>query len=186
VEKVVEEEGAWAAEEEELDWFDEVVGATSDEGRMDAIVEDLGDTSGEAFVIAETIKSNGIAAELYDSGCTNHISPYHDRFEIFERTSPQSFKAANKQIFSMSGKGDLVIDIPNDDSFTKLRLMDVQYTPNVTYTLVSIGKLDDASFTATFGNGKCVLRGPDGEKVGEVKRTAGKAYKVEELHEHLH
>jgi hypothetical protein len=122
-EKVVEEEGAWAAEEEEV-WFDEVVGAMGDEGRMGAIVEDLEDTSGEALVVAETVKSNGTTAELYDSGCTNHISPYRNRFENFERTSSRSFKAANKQTFSFSmiSKGDLVINIPNSDSFTKLRL----------------------------------------------------------------
>ena len=178
-EKVVEEEGAWAAEEEEDDWFDEVVGAIGDEGRTDAIVEDFGDTSSEAFVVAETVESNGTTAELYDSGCTNHISPYRDRFENFERTSPRPFKAANKQTFSTIGKGDLVIDIPNGDTVTKLRLTDVQYSPNVAYTLVSIGKLDDKGFLATFGNGKCVLKGSDGKKVGEVVRTTGRAYKVE-------
>jgi hypothetical protein len=174
-----EEEGAWAAEEEELDWFDEVVEAMECEGRKDAMIEDFGDTSGEAFVVAEAVESSGIIAELYDSGCTNHISPYRDRFENFERTSPRSFKAANKEMFSTIGKGDLVIDIPNNDSFTKLRLTDVQYSPNVAYTLVSIGRLDEEGFTATFGHGKCVLHGPDEEKVGEVKRTARKAYKVE-------
>jgi len=71
-EKVVEEEGVWAAEEEEVDWFDEVVEATSDEGRKDAMVEDLGDTSDEAFIVAETVESNG-TAELYDSQ-TNSLS----------------------------------------------------------------------------------------------------------------
>jgi hypothetical protein len=142
------------------------------------MVEDLGDTSDEAFVVAETVESNG-TAELYDSGCTNHISPYRGKFENFERTSPRSFKAANKQSFSTIGKGDLVINVPNGDSFTKLRLTDVQYSPNVAYTLVSIGRLDEEGFTALFGHGKCVLRGPDGEKIGEVQRTGRKAYKVE-------
>ena len=57
--------------------------------------------------------------------------------------------------------------------------MDVQYFPNVAYTLVSIGKLNNEGFTITFGNGRCILKGPDGGKVGEVMRTTGKAYKVE-------
>jgi len=175
--KVVEEEGAWVAEEE-VDWFDKVAEAMSDEGRKDAMVEDLGDTSDEAFFVAKTVKSNG-TAELYNSGCTNHISLYHDEFKNFKQTSPRSFKAANKQSFSTISKGDLVINVPNDDTFTKLRLTDVQYSPNVAYTLVSIGRLDEEGFTALFGHGKCVLRGPDGEKIGEVQRTGKKAYKVE-------
>ena len=124
-EKVEEEEGAWTAEEE-LDWFSEVVEAIGDEGRKGDMVKDLGDTSRKAFVVAETVKSNG-TAELYDSGCTNHISLYHERFKNFEQTFSQSFKAANKQSFNTIGKGDLVIDIPNGNSSTKLRLIDVQY-----------------------------------------------------------
>jgi hypothetical protein len=167
-----------AVEEEELDWFDEVVKVMGDEGRKDAMVEDLGDTSDEAFVVAETVESNK-TAELYDSGCTNHISPYRSKFKNFERTSPQSFKAANKQSFSTIGKGDLIINVLNGDSSTKLRLTDVQYSPNVAYTLVSIGRLDEEGFTALFGHSRCVLRGPDGEKIGEVQRTGRKAYKVD-------
>jgi hypothetical protein len=177
-EKVVEEEGAWAAEEEETDWFSEVVEVMDDEGSKDVMVEDLGDTSHEAFVVAETVEANG-TAELYDSGCTHHISPYRKEFEIFEQTSPRSFKAVNKQTFSTIGKGDLVINIPDGNAFTKLRLTDVQYSPNVAYILVSIGRLDEEGFTAKFGHGKCVLRGPDGEKIGEVQRMGRKAYKVE-------
>ena len=57
--------------------------------------------------------------------------------------------------------------------------MDVQYSPNVAYMLVSIGRLDDEGYTAKFGKGKCVLEGPDGEKIGEVLRVMQKAYKVE-------
>jgi hypothetical protein len=134
-EKVVEKEGAWAVKEEEMDWFDEVVEAMECEGRRDAMIVDFGDTSGEAFVVTEAVESRG-TAELYDAECTNHIFPYHDRFKNFERTSPQSFKAANKETFSTIGKGYLVINIPNGDSITKLRLTDVQYSPNVAYTLV--------------------------------------------------
>ena len=50
-------------------------------------VEDLLDASGEAFVVAESIQAAGVA-ELYDSGCTNHISPYRNQFENFQGTMP--------------------------------------------------------------------------------------------------
>ena len=87
VEKVAEEEGAWAVEEVEGDWFDQVVKEIGNKGKKDTMIEDLGNTSGEAFVVTETAESNGIA-ELYDSGCTNHISPYCKWFENFEHTAP--------------------------------------------------------------------------------------------------
>jgi len=93
-EQVKEEDGAWAAVEEELDWFKEVAEAEDHEGKRDAVVEDLGDTSDsdedEAFVIAETVESSG-TAELYDSGCTNHISP-----------TEASSKTSNKRLLNLS------------------------------------------------------------------------------------
>jgi hypothetical protein len=73
----------------------------------------------EAFVIAKAVESSR-TAELYDSGHTNHISPYRDRLENFEQISLQSFKAANKEKFSTIGKGELVINKPNSDSIMKL------------------------------------------------------------------
>jgi hypothetical protein len=62
---------------------------------------------------------------------------------------------------------------------SQLRLSDVLYSPNVGYTLVSIGQLDDAGFTAQFGRGKCLLTGPDGEKIGEITQTPQRVYRVE-------
>lgn len=118
-EKVVEEEGVWAVEEDGRDWFEEVVEAIGVEGKEGAMIEDLGDMSGEAFVVAETVKSSGVA-ELYDSRYTNHIFSYCDWFENFEHMSLQSFKATNKQTFSTIGKEELVIDIPNGLHPTKM------------------------------------------------------------------
>ena len=155
-------------EEEEL--------AGGDRGGV--IVEDLCDVSGEAFVVAEAVQPTGVA-ELYDSGCTNHISPYRNQFENFQSITPRHFRAANKQTFSTTGRGELVIDVPHGDGATQLRLLDVLYSAEVGYTLVSIGRLDEAGFTVVFGGGQCMLRGEDGVEIGVVPRTSTRVYKVE-------
>lgn len=95
----------------------DVVENGSQEETIVVDVEELGDTSGEAFVVAESVQTSG-RAELYDSRCTNHISPYKSCFENFQTIEPQHFCAANKQKFSMVGKGELVVDIPNDNGAT--------------------------------------------------------------------
>jgi hypothetical protein len=141
------------------------------------IIEEFNDTSGEAFVTESTDTLR--VAELYDSGCTNHISPYRAKFENFVTITPRKFRAANKQTFSTIGKGDLVIDIPDGDDYSQLRLTGVLFSPNVDYTLVSIGRLDKEGYTALFGQGRCLLKGPDEERIGEILRTSGKVYKVE-------
>ena len=57
--------------------------------------------------------------------------------------------------------------------------MDVLYSAEVGYTLVSIGRLDEATFTVVFGGGQCMLRGEDGVEIGVVPRMPTRVYKVE-------
>ena len=98
--------------------------------------------------------------EIFDSGTCCHISPYRDAFSNISDIPPRSLRAANKQSFSAVGKGDMVIDVPNGSSISQLKLTEVLYSPEAGYTLVSIGYLDEAGFTTTFANGKCVIRDP--------------------------
>jgi hypothetical protein len=64
----------------------------------------------------------------------------------------------------------MVVDIPNGADISQLHLTEVLYSPEVGYTLVSVGRLDDNSFSTTFGGGKCVGRGPDGEELGSIPK----------------
>ena len=72
----------------------------------------------------------------------------------------------------------MVIDIPNGADISQLCLTEVLYAPEVGYTLVSVGRLDDSSFSATFGGGKCVVQGPDGEELGSIPKSSQGLYKV--------
>ncbi|KAE9400294.1 hypothetical protein BT96DRAFT_773729, partial [Gymnopus androsaceus JB14] len=51
--------------------------------------------------------------ELYNSGCSCHISPYHDNFSNFKSIPPKSFRATNKQKFDAVGMGSITVDVPN-------------------------------------------------------------------------
>jgi len=117
--------------------------------------------------------------EIFDSGTTRHISPYRDDFVTLSAIAPKTLRAANKENFSAVGVGELVIDVPNGVDISQLQLTEVLYSPEVGYTLVSIGRLDEKGFSATFGNGKCILRGPEGECVGQVPKNPKGLYRVE-------
>ncbi|KAJ3511824.1 hypothetical protein NLJ89_g3875 [Agrocybe chaxingu] len=115
----------------------------------------------EALIATEPARPGQYAfvrVELYDSGCTQHISPYREQFKTFEEIPPKTFHAANKQSFSAMGRGEMVIDVPDGVDASQLQLTEVLYSPEVGYTLVSIGRLDEKGFSATFGGGKCVIR----------------------------
>jgi hypothetical protein len=75
--------------------------------------------------------------------------------------------------------GGLTIDLPNGADGNKLALTEVLYSPEVSYTLVSVGRLDDLGFITTFGNGKCTICRPDGNIIGEVPKSSSGLYRVE-------
>jgi len=122
-------------------------------------------------------------AEIYDSSCSKHLTPYRNALEHFVEIPPKSFQAANKQNLSAVGMGEMTIDVPNGTDVSKLWLMEVLYTPEVGYTLVSVGKLDEKGFELTFSRGKYVICGPKGEHVGIVPKTRQGLYHV--AHEEL-
>ena len=112
-------------------------------------------------------------AEIYDSGCSKHLTPYRDALENFIKIPPKTFQAANKQTMSAVGMGEMMIDVPNGADISQLRLTEVLYSPEVGYTLVSDGRLDEKGFEITFSGGKCSIKGPDGKCVGAVPKTKG-------------
>ena len=62
-----------------------------------------------------------------------------------------------------------------------MKLTEVLYSPEVRYTLISIGHLDEAGFSATFGQGQCKIRSSDGEQVGTIPKSVKGLYRV--IHE---
>jgi hypothetical protein len=81
--------------------------------------------------------------------------------------------------FSATGRDEMVIDVPIGTNFSKLQLTEVLYSLEVGYTLISIRKLDEKGFSATFSGSKCMIRGPDGRCVGEVPKSGKGLYKVQ-------
>jgi hypothetical protein len=94
--------------------------------------------------------------------------------------TPRTFHAAKrKSCFSAVGKGELTIDVPNGAESFQLQLTEVLYSPEVGYTLVSIGRLDENGFTANFSGGKCTITGPNGVTVGMVLKNNRGLYRVD-------
>jgi hypothetical protein len=119
---------------------------------------------------------NSPHSELYDSGTTCHITLFRDKLNNFVKIPPRSFSTANKSSFSAVGQGDLVIDVPNGVDISKLHLTEVLYSPEIEYTLISIGHLNDAGVATTFSDGMCMLRGPNSEKISEVPKNGRGLY----------
>jgi len=116
--------------------------------------------------------------ELYDSGTTCHLSPYHEMFNNFTEIPLRTFNAANNKKFDAIGQGDMVVEVPNGIDASKLQLTKVLYSPEVGYTLVSIRHLDDLGYQAVFGGRKCTIHSSDGKEVGQIPKNGKGLYKV--------
>ena len=75
--------------------------------------------------------------------------------------------------------GEMTIDVPDGADFLQLHLKEVLYSPNVGYTLISIGNLDEEGLLAEFTGGKCMLTGPNGNHVGMIPKTSKGLHCVE-------
>ena len=128
--------------------------------------------------VSNVMEPSSTRVEVFDSSTTTHISPYRSDFTTFEPIPPKVLHAANKQGFCAIGKGEMVLDLPNGDTTSKLRLSEVLYSPEAGYTLVSIGRLNDAGFSATFASGRCVIRDDHGARVAEIPRNGKGLYKI--------
>ena len=112
-------------------------------------------------------------AELYNSGASQHFSPFHDQFVRFKTIPPRPISAAEKRTFQAVGQGDIYIEVPNGDKSTCILLKDVLYTPSMGVTLISISKLTAAGYSALFRNSVCCIFNHYKKLVGEVEVSNG-------------
>ena len=120
-----------------------------------------------------------ICTELYDSGATQHISPYKPNFLTYLPLAlPVFLNAANQQKFPAIGRGTLAILVPHGAEETRLTLHNALQAPAVSYTLVSIGALDAEGYHAHIGGGSLELTSPQGERIGRIPHMQGHLYKT--------
>jgi hypothetical protein len=67
----------------------------------------------------------------------------------------------------------IIVIVPNEDSSTKIKLTKVLYTPDVSYVLVSVGRIDDAGYYTTFGGGRCEIADAKRKVIGIILKKGG-------------
>jgi len=115
--------------------------------------------------------------ELYDSGASQHMSPYRHRFLNFKSISPHPIQAADKRTFDAIGRGDLPIEVPNGKTTTCILLTNVLYAPSMGATLVSISRLTRAGYAALFCGNMCRIFNQNKKQLGEVL-VSGNLYRM--------
>jgi hypothetical protein len=100
------------------------------------------------------------------TGASHHMSPCREDFITYHEIQPKVLSAANKEYFMAYGTGDIIISVPAEKKANPIRLTGVLYTPATAFTLISIGKIDDAGYYVTFGGGACEINNAKGDLIG--------------------
>lgn len=184
------DDSIWLSEaEESRDNLPELVMVKGDESDVDsteALYAEAADRDPDHEPVEHAAAMiNGERTDLYDSGATRHMSPYRDEFTAIREIAPRSVNCGNQQTFEATGIGELIINVPNHGKTTEIQLTGVLYSPQIGFTLVSIGKIDDAGYSATFGGGICTIHDSDDDIVGVIVKTQG-LYKVARICNEAH
>jgi hypothetical protein len=101
------------------------------------------------------------------------MSSYRDLFQDFVNIVPKPITTADKHTFEATGKGNIMITLPNGESNTRILLKDVLYAPKMGVTLVSISHLTAAGYAALFRANSCKIFSDMKKLLGEVPVSRG-------------
>jgi hypothetical protein len=131
------------------------------------------DASEKWEVASVTVETDGVTIELYDSGCSKHMSSYWHLFANFQAIEPKPIRAADRHVFNAIGKGDIRIMIPNDGLTTTIVLKDVLYCPHIGLTLISISKIAEAGYAVLFRGTQCRIFDRSRMLIGKIQVKNG-------------
>jgi transposase InsO family protein len=124
--------------------------------------------------LAGSAQTRCTEVDLYDSGATRHMSGFRHKFIDFVEIDPVPIRAADKRTFNATGKGRMLIHLPNgDNGISQIYLVDALYAPSMGVTLISISRITAAGSTVVFSGRFCRIYNTDKDRVGEIEQSGG-------------
>ena len=105
------------------------------------------------------IKDGMGATVILDTGASSHMTSHKELLKNFSSVpSPRKIRAVDKETFDALGVGQMVVTTKFNGKPVKITLKDTLYAPQITFTLISIGRCDDAGYHAEFVHNKCIIK----------------------------
>jgi hypothetical protein len=108
-----------------------------------------------------------------DSGVSDHYCPDHTRFQNYQSLDNCNITTVDGRTLKAVRIGDVCIDLPNGSKQTPALLKDTVYAPDMAFTLISIGCLDQANCSVTIKREMCTIWNSDGCIMGTIPRANG-------------
>jgi hypothetical protein len=114
-----------------------------------------------AFTNSETVflsKNNSGVTHVLNTGASAHMTPHKNLLRSYKTfDTPKCISAANKGVFNALGAGTMILPIKCNGKSQNITLKDMLYAPDITFTLISIGKCDDTGYKTMFVDQKCTI-----------------------------
>ena len=104
------------------------------------------------------------ATEILDTGVSSHMTPHLNLLQEYKNfLKARRLRAADKGTFKAYGTGTLVMPVKIKDKNVNVILRDTLYAPKIAFTLISIGKCNDAGYETMFAHQKCIIKDSSGK-----------------------
>jgi hypothetical protein len=125
------------------------------------------------FLTDEAICNAKERTEIYNSGASSHMTRSKEDLKNFCPIPAKDVNTANGK-FQAVRLGDMEISVPGPQkTMLKIVLKDILYAPNMTVTLVLIGKMAEKGKTIIFQGDKCKILSSRKMVIGIIKLTNG-------------
>jgi hypothetical protein len=126
------------------------------------------------LIAAVATTSDDRELDIYDSGATQHLTPSRNRLLNFQKIEPRGIVAADNKKFEANGKGDMYINVPDKNKqSTRVLVKDVLYAPSMGVTLLSVGRITQASYKLHFRSTDCKIFDQRGRRIGIIPFAHG-------------
>ena len=112
--------------------------------------------------------SNADEIFAIDSSASQHYSPNHNAFINYSPINNTTITTADGCKLKALGKGDVQIELPNSAKRTKTILKEAIHAPDMVFTLISVGQLDDAKCSTTLSGSMCTIHNPSGHTMATI------------------
>ena len=110
---------------------------------------------------------------IADRGTSCHFCPDKSKFTNYHVLENRHVTTADGRTFRALGMGDVKITLPNGANHSTVILKDSVHVPDLTFTLISISRLDVTKCGALFKDGKCTISYPNGKTMAILLLSNG-------------
>ena len=126
------------------------------------------------FNCTALIKDSTGTTQILDTGASSHMTPHKNLLANYsEFSKPRKICAANKGTFEALGIGTLIMPTKIHGKNMRIMLRDTLYAPDIAFTLISIGKCNDAGYQTMFAQQKCIVKDAKSNTLLEAPKFHG-------------